>query len=83
MLELMEQAWAESSNERGERTLYVAKGSSCRKIANGVSMDVLELRTDNEETDTKIVYIIITQKGKLDKVQSVLFAQAQEALTYP
>ena len=56
MFELIEQAWVESSKERGERTLYVAKGSSCRKIANGVSMDVPELRTDHEEADTKIAY---------------------------
>ena len=54
MFELMEQAWAESSNERGEHILYVARGSSCRKIANGVSMDVPELRTDHGEADTKI-----------------------------
>ena len=58
MFELMEQVWAESSNERGERILYVARGSSCRKIANGESKDVPELRTDHEEGDKKIAYIM-------------------------
>ena len=36
MFELIEQVWAESSGENGGRIVYVARGSSCVRIENGI-----------------------------------------------
>ena len=58
MFELIEQVWAESSGENGGRIVFVARGSSCVRIENGILEKVPELETDHEEADTKIVYLI-------------------------
>ena len=58
MFELIEQVWAESSGENGGRVVYVARGSSCVRIENGILEKVPELETDHEEADTKIAYLV-------------------------
>ena len=58
MFELIEQVWAESSGENGGRIVYVARGSSCVRIENGILEKVPELETDHEEADTKIAYLV-------------------------
>ena len=58
MFELIEEVWIQSRNQNDRHTIYFARGSSCIKIANGVSEPVPQLNTNHEEADTKMAYLV-------------------------
>lgn len=58
LFHILEDVWADSMTEIGDRVLYVARGPACCRIDFEGKTSVPALDTDHEEADTKIAYLI-------------------------
>ena len=58
LFELIENTWIERSEKLSGRVVYFARRDACKRITDEDVREVEELRTDHEEADTKIAYLI-------------------------
>ena len=58
LFELIENSWIESKAVLWNRVVFFARGADCKRIRNQDVIEVAELKTDHEEADTKIAYLI-------------------------
>ena len=58
LFELIELVWDSQRRKLGNRIVYFARGDSCMRITKDCSALVPELKTNHEEADTKIAYLI-------------------------
>ena len=55
---LIEETWSEKRHLLGNRIFYFARSQLCMKITSENTVLVEELRTNHEEADTKIAYLV-------------------------
>ena len=58
LFELLEEIWIMNRHMLVDRVVYIARGSICTRITNVDYGEVEDLKTDHEEADTKIAYLI-------------------------
>ena len=58
LFELLEETWIQQQKQLGDRTVYLARKYICTRISRESVCLVDVLRTDHEEADTKIAYLI-------------------------
>ena len=58
MLELIEDAWKGEAADLGNRVVHFARQCTCVRLTSQRVETIEELRTNNEEADTKICYLL-------------------------
>ena len=58
LFELIENSWVENREKLSYRVVFFARSDKCRKVTEDGASELEELRTDHEEADTKIAYLI-------------------------
>ena len=72
LFELIENYWIENKENLWNREVFFARGADCKRIIrNQDVIEVAELKTDHEEADTKIAYLIQHAIDHQDNINEV------------
>ena len=58
LFEVIEEVWSENKYILGDRVVFFARADKCTKIDETGCTNVEELRSNHEEADTKVVYLL-------------------------